>query len=117
MLLCVAVCGNMSTVDECVAVCCSVLKCVAVCCSVLQCVAVCCSVLQCVAGCGNMSTVDECVCATLIVVDVSRSFVYIHMPVDFERRVCVCVTPQLPLSVCITHRCCSIEITCTYLYV
>ena len=33
------------------AVCCSVLQCVAVCCSVLQCVAVCCNVLQCVAVC------------------------------------------------------------------
>jgi len=29
----------------------SVLQCVAVCCSVLQCVAVCCSVLQCSAVC------------------------------------------------------------------
>ena len=44
-LLCVAVCCN---VLQCVALCCSVLQCVAVCCSVLQCVAVCCSVLQCV---------------------------------------------------------------------
>jgi len=36
----------MSSVLQCVAVCCSVLQCVAVCCSVLQCVAVCRSVLQ-----------------------------------------------------------------------
>ena len=47
--------------QQCVAVCCSVvqsragrlswnvLQCVGVCCSVMQCVAVCCSVLQCVA--------------------------------------------------------------------
>ena len=33
-------------VEQCVAVCCSVLQCVAVCCSVLQCVAVCCSVFN-----------------------------------------------------------------------
>ena len=38
-------------IQQCVAVCCSVLQCVAVCCSVLQCVAVCCSVLQCVVVC------------------------------------------------------------------
>jgi len=32
--------ANTSRMNECVAVCCSVLQCVAVCCSVLQCVAV-----------------------------------------------------------------------------
>ena len=37
-------------VNECVAVCCSVLQCVAVCCSVLQCVEVCCSVGWCSFG-------------------------------------------------------------------
>jgi len=42
---------KVSSVLQCVAVCCSVLQCVAVCCSVLQCVAVSCSVLQCVAVC------------------------------------------------------------------
>jgi len=40
---------SLSSVLQCVAVCCIVLQCVAVCCSVLRCVAVCCSVLQCVA--------------------------------------------------------------------
>jgi len=33
----------ITSVLQCVAVCCSVLQCAAVCCSVLQCVAVCCS--------------------------------------------------------------------------
>jgi len=36
--------------EECVAVCCSMLQYAAVCCSVLQRVAVCCSVFQCVAA-------------------------------------------------------------------
>jgi len=40
-----------SVLQQCVAVCCSVLQRVAVCCSVLQYVAVCFSVLQCVAVC------------------------------------------------------------------
>ena len=35
----------VSSVLQCVAVCCSVLQCVVVCCSMLQCVAVCCSLL------------------------------------------------------------------------
>jgi len=38
----------LTSVLQCVAVCCSVLQCVAVCYSVLRCVAVCCSVLQCI---------------------------------------------------------------------
>jgi len=33
-------CGVVSSMLQCVAVCCSVLQCVAVCCRVLQCVAV-----------------------------------------------------------------------------
>jgi len=59
MMQCIAVCCSMlqcvavrCLVLQCYpAVCCSVLQCVAVCCSVLQCVAACCSVLQCVAVC------------------------------------------------------------------
>jgi len=56
VLQCVAVCcrvlqgvAGCCSVLQCVAVCCRVLLCVAVCCSALQCVVVCCSVLQCVA--------------------------------------------------------------------
>jgi len=52
--------STLSTVLQCVAVCCSVLRYVAVCCSVLQCVAVCCSVLKCVAVC---CSVLQCVAA------------------------------------------------------
>ena len=40
---------TITSVLQCVAVCCSGLRCVAVCCSMLQSVAVCCSELQCVA--------------------------------------------------------------------
>ena len=43
--------GEIGTVLQRVAVCCSALQCVAVRCRVLQCVTVCCRVLQCVAVC------------------------------------------------------------------
>jgi len=42
---------EVSCVDICVQVCCSVLQCGVECCSALMCAAVCCSVLQCVAVC------------------------------------------------------------------
>jgi len=48
---CTVTSPQLSSVLQCVAVCCGVLQCVAVCCSVLQCVAVCCSVLQYVEVC------------------------------------------------------------------
>ena len=56
-------CCSVSSVLQCVAVCCS-----EVCCSVLQCDAVCCSVLQCVAVCCSVWIVVQCVnelCHTL----------------------------------------------------
>jgi len=69
VLQCVAVCYSVlqcaavcCSVLQCAAVCCSVLQCAAVCCSVLQCAAVCCSVLQCITMC---SSVLQCVAVRL----------------------------------------------------
>ena len=69
----------ISSVLQCVAVCCSVLQCVAVCCSVLQCIAVCCSVLQCVAV---YCSVLQCVavyCSVLQSIAVCCSDVFIAL--------------------------------------